>query len=274
VMNFYGHLIIERAQNNPDIYPPVHVVNTFFYTKLMQNGFGVVAGWFTPRPNKKKKAPPPNFFDKDYIFIPINTGAHWTLAVANFKLRRFEYYDSMGSGFNLRFIQELREFFIYLAKQTNNQHFKFAEWGVYEPRKRTPQQNNSYDCGVFAMMTAEHISRNAPLSFSQSKMGYFRTKMIYEISTGSIMDENENVEVEDEDSFEEHLENMGQVTLKMAQTEEMKSLLSMSYISYCIYNCSSKNNIEIDEILCDFVVVEHIQVQAASVRQSERKLSK
>ncbi|CAG8699947.1 4842_t:CDS:10, partial [Cetraspora pellucida] len=73
VMNFYGHLIIERAQNNPDIYPPVHVVNTFFYTKLMQNGFGVVAGWYIPRPNKKKKAPPPNFFDKDYIFIPINT---------------------------------------------------------------------------------------------------------------------------------------------------------------------------------------------------------
>ncbi|CAG8741413.1 11012_t:CDS:2, partial [Racocetra fulgida] len=129
---------IQRAQKNPEIYPPVHVVNTFFYTKLMQNGFGVVAGWFTPRPNKKKK--------------------------------------------------ELRDFFIYLAKQTNNQHFKFAEW---------------------------------------------------EISTGSIMNENENVEVEDEDSFEEHLENMGQVT----------------------------------EILCDFVV-EHIQVQAAFVRQSERKLAK
>ncbi|CAG8535098.1 5465_t:CDS:10, partial [Dentiscutata heterogama] len=136
VINFYGNLIIERAQNNPDIYPPVHVVNTFFYTKLMQGGFGhkVVAGWFIPRPNKKKKAPPPNIFDKDYIFIPINTGAHWTLAVVNFRLCRFEYYDSLGSGFNPLFLQELKEFFIYLAKQTNNQHFNFATWETYEPR--------------------------------------------------------------------------------------------------------------------------------------------
>ncbi|CAG8588425.1 4006_t:CDS:10, partial [Dentiscutata erythropus] len=203
VINFYGNLIIERAQNNPDIYPPVHVVNTFFYTKLMQSGFGhkVVAGWFIPRPNKKKKAPPPNIINKDYMFIPINTGAHWTLAVVNFRLCRFEYYDSLGSGFNPAFIIELKEFFIYLAKQTNNQHFNFATWETYEPRTKTPQQRNSYDCGVFAMMTAEHISRNAPLSFTQSKMGYFRAKMIYEISTGAIM--NENVDVVDEDSFEE-----------------------------------------------------------------------
>ncbi|KAF0339066.1 cysteine proteinase [Gigaspora margarita] len=200
VINFYSNLIIERAQNNPDIYPPVHIVNTFFYTKLMQSGFGykVVGGWFIPRPNKKKKAPPPNLFDKDYIFIPVNTGAHWTLAVANFKLCRFEYYDSLGGDFNPVFLNELRAFFIYVAKQTNNQHFDFDSWSTYEPKTKTPQQKNSYDCGVFTMMTVEHMSRNAPLSFTQSKMGYFRAKMIYEISTGNIMNE-----VEDDDSFEE-----------------------------------------------------------------------
>ncbi|RIB04806.1 hypothetical protein C2G38_652266 [Gigaspora rosea] len=170
VINFYSNLIIERAQNNPDIYPPVHIVNTFFYTKLMQSGFGhkVVAG------------------------------AHWTLAVANFKLCRFEYYDSLGGEFNPVFLNELRAFFNYLAKQTNNHHFDFDSWNTYEPKTKTPQQKNSYDCGVFTMMTVEHMSRNAPLSFTQSKMGYFRAKMIYEISTGNIMNE-----IDDEDSFEE-----------------------------------------------------------------------
>jgi len=35
-------------------------------------------------------------------------------------------------------------------------------------------QTNSYDCGVFALTFAEHLSRDANLSFSQKHINYFR----------------------------------------------------------------------------------------------------
>lgn len=37
-----------------------------------------------------------------------------------------------------------------------------------------PQQQNGCDCGVFALMFAEHLSRDAPLDFDQQDMQYFR----------------------------------------------------------------------------------------------------
>lgn len=50
-----------------------------------------------------------------------------------------------------------------------------------------PQQFNGSDCGVFACMFAEHLARDAPFSFSQDNMPYFRKKMIIEILEGKLM---------------------------------------------------------------------------------------
>ncbi len=50
-----------------------------------------------------------------------------------------------------------------------------------------PQQQNAYDCGVFACTYAEHITRNASFSFEQKNMPYFRLKMRYEILTGELL---------------------------------------------------------------------------------------
>lgn len=52
----------------------------------------------------------------------------------------------------------------------------------YNPGK-VPAQTNGCDCGVFALMIAEHLSREAPLTFHQGHMEYFR-KLI----AASIMD--------------------------------------------------------------------------------------
>ena len=34
-------------------------------------------------------------FSYDKLLIPVNTGAHWTLAVVDFAEKEFRYYDSM-----------------------------------------------------------------------------------------------------------------------------------------------------------------------------------
>lgn len=39
-----------------------------------------------------------DIFKKDVVVIPVNLGnAHWTCAAINMRLKRIEYYDSMGS---------------------------------------------------------------------------------------------------------------------------------------------------------------------------------
>ncbi|CAG8479181.1 11950_t:CDS:10 [Acaulospora morrowiae] len=185
VINFYCNLVTERAKSCSEKFPPIHIVNTFFYTTLMDdNGVERVSRWFL---KSKKKVPPPNLFDKKLIFIPINTTVHWTLAVVNFELKRFEMYDSLGAGFRPGFLLNLREFFKFMAIKTNNTEFDFENWDVKEFRSTSPQQSNTDDCGVFAMVTLEHLARRARLSFSQALMPYFRERMIIEIRMGRLL---------------------------------------------------------------------------------------
>ncbi|CAG8531421.1 535_t:CDS:2 [Acaulospora colombiana] len=180
IINFYCNLIMERAKTCPEKYPPIHIVNTFFYSTLMGDSGGIerLSRWFL---KPKKKIPPPNLFDKKFIFIPINTTVHWTLAVANFELKRFEMYDSLGAGFRTGFLSKLKEFFNYMAQKNNCTEFDFENWESKEFRSSSPQQLNSDDCGVFAMITLEHLARQAHLQFSQALMPYFRERMIIEI---------------------------------------------------------------------------------------------
>ena len=45
----------------------------------------------------------------------------------------------------------------------------------------TPQQTNSCDCGVFTLMFADYQSRNAPFTFDQRHMEYFRIRVVADI---------------------------------------------------------------------------------------------
>ena len=50
-----------------------------------------------------------------------------------------------------------------------------------------PQQMNGSDCGMFACLFAEFLSRDAEFTFSQEKIPYFRKRMVYEICTNQIL---------------------------------------------------------------------------------------
>ena len=49
-----------------------------------------------------------------------------------------------------------------------------------------PKQLNGCDCGVFALMFAEYQSRNAPFTFDQRHMEYFRVKVLADIMSEHI----------------------------------------------------------------------------------------
>jgi len=62
-----------------------------------------------------------------------------------------------------------------------------SDWKYYTV-ENLPQQNNAYDCGVFAMTFAEHISRGASVLFVPPKhMKYFRLKMMWEIVNSKLL---------------------------------------------------------------------------------------
>ena len=120
-------------------------------------------------------------------------GNHWTLAVVNFKLKRFEYYDSLR-GPPEATLDNLRRW--VCDESLDKKQTAYDLSGVEQPspplpllhkcgtalspslvstgwtdvahKSGTPEQRNGYDCGVFMTRTAEYLARDGVLDFSQA----------------------------------------------------------------------------------------------------------
>ena len=53
-----------------------------------------------------------------------------------------------------------------------------SEWKLVHRENNLPQQEKGYDCGVFAIMCADFLSDDLPLSYTQKDVPFFRKKMI------------------------------------------------------------------------------------------------
>ncbi|KAJ1954508.1 SUMO1 sentrin specific peptidase 1 [Dipsacomyces acuminosporus] len=174
VINFYMQLIVSRSEQNPAL-PKVHAFNTFFYSKLKEQGYASVRRW-TRRIR---------LFEKDVLIVPVHLGVHWCCAVVDFKAKSIAYYDSL-LGDNFKCLRLLMDYLRNESKDKLGKDFDGSGWTL-RCDKGIPRQQNGYDCGVFSATFAEYASRNAPFTFSQSNCLYLRRKMIYEIATKSLM---------------------------------------------------------------------------------------
>ena len=170
IINYYMQMILKRSHEkraaNAPGYLKIGVVNTFWYQKLASNGFSSVQRWTRYT----------NIFDQDVVFVPVHLGAHWCLAVVDVTDKCVNYYDPFHMK-NEKCLGLLREFLILEYLDKKQQELDISEW-QYKCIADSPIQRNSYDCGVFACITAEYLSRKAPLSFSQEDMSYFRRRML------------------------------------------------------------------------------------------------
>ncbi|XP_039285347.1 sentrin-specific protease 1-like [Nilaparvata lugens] len=82
------NLLIERSKKEG--LPKVYAFNTFFYPKLMESGHASLKRW-------TRKI---DIFSQDLIIVPVHLGVHWCMAIMDFRSKRVEYYDSMGSHNN------------------------------------------------------------------------------------------------------------------------------------------------------------------------------
>ncbi|KAJ2156019.1 hypothetical protein GGF46_005463 [Coemansia sp. RSA 552] len=174
VINFYMQLIMSRAQTTPAL-PKVHCFNTFFYSWLKESGYAKVRRW-----TRRVK-----LFEKDLVIVPVHLGVHWCCAVVDFRSKQISYYDALH-GDNQECLETLMDYLCEESKDKLKQEFDTQGW-VLACDKQIPRQGNGYDCGLFAIMFAEHCSRDAPFAFSQSQCPLLRHRVIYEIATKSLL---------------------------------------------------------------------------------------
>lgn len=115
------------------------------------------------------------------MIVPINIqNTHWSMLVVDFKNKIIRYYDSLGSD-GSRYLQAMRE---YLRDYAHDNGFSFiaADWYLLSTGRHAPQQQNSYDCGLFIMVNTYLLIKNLPLEYTQHDIIRCNTRSIIALS--------------------------------------------------------------------------------------------
>lgn len=186
VINFYRELLQEREMNamtQENRTRQVWFTNTFFITKLTENGY-------TYR-NVRRYAKV-DIFSLRLMLLPKHTlggVGHWTCAAINFHDKTITYYDSMGGkGENV-----LQTLLRYLKDEhENKKHSPLPnpeEYQLISLGNSIPQQSiDSLDCGVFMCQFLNYLSNNDAFNFNQSHISNFRMKMCLELFNKQLFD--------------------------------------------------------------------------------------
>ncbi|KAK9286910.1 hypothetical protein L1049_015317 [Liquidambar formosana] len=184
IIDFYIKYLKNKIQ--PEERHRFYFFNSFFFRKLADldkdpsSGCEGRAAFQRVRKWTRKV----NLFEKDYIFIPVNFSLHWSLIVicypgevANFKDEQIDkslkvpcilHMDSFkGSHKGLKNLvqsylwEEWRERQNETAEDVCSKFFNLR----FVPLE-LPQQENSFDCGLFLLHYAELFLEEAPVNFS------------------------------------------------------------------------------------------------------------
>jgi sentrin-specific protease 1 len=129
------------------------------------------------------------------LFLNHVGGNHWTTIIVNMHEKMITHYNSLKVRYYntskgethypkldgiLQYSQER-----YL-EEYGNDRFPISEWKILDSIVCVPQQKNGYDCGVFACMISEFVSRCLPLD----NLTQNHTDKCWEIMARDIMNYN------------------------------------------------------------------------------------
>ncbi|GFP99899.1 ubiquitin-like-specific protease esd4 [Phtheirospermum japonicum] len=162
VINLYLELLKEREKREPQKFLKCHFFNTFFYKKIISNGynFQAVRRWTTQR--KLGYC----LLDCEKIFVPIHKGVHWCLAIINKKDKKFQYLDSLG-GVDSQVMSVLARYYVDEVKDKTGKDINVESWDE-EFVTDLPYQENGFDCGMFMIKYVDFYSRDIGLCFNQA----------------------------------------------------------------------------------------------------------
>eukprot|EP00938_MAST-03A_sp_MAST-3A-sp1_P006484 g6484.t1 len=160
----------------------VCVFNSFLYSMLMQNDvydYKRVRRW-----TKRRKI---DVFKFEKLLVPINLPGHWSLVEINMSRKEFIYLDSMNrhgrSGSDV--IENLKRWLNDESMDKRKiQVEDIEDWEVHI-RTDVPQQNNTFDCGVYATKFAEYSSLGENPSFGPADIPRFRAEYVLKIMSYS-----------------------------------------------------------------------------------------
>ncbi|XP_022698137.1 sentrin-specific protease-like [Varroa jacobsoni] len=126
----------------------------------------------------------------DLLLFPVNeNGVHWCLAVVHTGTWTIEYYDPLWNQKNetahtdsVKKVNTIRD---YLSEQMETQNMEYRTCSVHFIRD-IPQQQNSYDCGVFVCKYAECIVLRKEMRFEQKQMSQFRSQIARDMENGAL----------------------------------------------------------------------------------------
>lgn len=167
------------AENSSKTESNTFAFTTHFYTRLEQSGYTAVAKWA-----KRKKI---NILELDYLIVPVNRGnMHWCMSIVDNAKKTISFYDSLSSGRGGDDV--VRNLVEYLVKEADrlepgqrDKHIEIFNNYKVIPQADCPQQNNGFDCGVFACQTAVRVSNGSPLDFDQKDMDIIREHMAFNL---------------------------------------------------------------------------------------------
>ncbi|EPS70957.1 hypothetical protein M569_03802, partial [Genlisea aurea] len=184
VIDFYIKYL--KTKQNAEEKKKFHFFNSFFFRKLADmdkdpsNAFDGRAAFLRVRKWTRKV----NLLEKDFIFIPVNYNYHWSLIVichfgevassADFKCQKSArvpcilHMDSLrGTHAGLKDLLQS-----YLWEEWKERHNGSCDdlYSKFRNLKfislELPQQQNSYDCGLFLLHYVELFLDEVPTNFS------------------------------------------------------------------------------------------------------------
>jgi len=164
-VNAWFNLIVETKKQQTsyvksDTNPPAFAnLQTAWYAKFTKEKAKGLKRWM-----KRAGIGGANMLKCERIFLPINSGAHWTLLIINGVDRSMEYLDSLG-GDGGRYFQIARE----LLKSELGDKYHEKEWTELK-RNRSSPQDNMNDCGVFACMNGLAAAKGRPYKDVTAKL--------------------------------------------------------------------------------------------------------
>ena len=169
IIEFYLNMIVSQT------FEILYAYNTRFLAKYLDEGYKSVKRW-------TRKI---NLFSNDLVFIPYNLyGVHWCLFTIDFRKKIISFYDSMGSkqnGILMSLLEYLKEEYLDKKKAVLDIS-EYKTFNVKDIPRQGLVEEDKWNCGIFTLKYALYLSKQAPMTFSQELMPYFRQKMVFEIS--------------------------------------------------------------------------------------------
>ena len=152
--------------------PSVYFFSSFFFTTLFQEWnldprlqnvfcYSQVERW-------SSKLPKPINEMKTLIFFKNHMNAHWILYVIFLEKKTIQEFDSLGGGKTV-LLKGLYEW-LRLEMVKVDINLNETDWHLYPSRtNNTPQQPNTWDCGIYMLLFGVCIAQGLPLTLCTQK---------------------------------------------------------------------------------------------------------